>query len=208
MPTFFHHLKRKTLTLFNRLSDLAIFVGLVLVGGLASSWYMVSVGSPLLTTHSIGPWVTWTAEGRGDADPYTRAHFARSGTLNLSTELAGTYVASQDSDGMRLHSSCEYSIKGKEIDARWWSISVFDDAGRLIPNPAERYSFTSDTVVVEPDNAFTVTLARDARPGNWLPTGGGGRLTLVLAVVEAARPVINGEVVDISLPRIERVACR
>lgn len=207
MPMILYQLKRKTLTVIDRLSDLAIFLGLVLIGGLMSSWYMVTVGSSL-TTRSIGPWVTWIAEGRSDADPYTRAHFARSGTLNLSTELAGTYIASRDSEGMRLHSSCEYSIEGHEIEARWWSLTVFDDSGRLIPNLAGRYSFTSDTVAIRPDNTFTVTLARDARPGNWLPTGGGGRLTLVLAVIEGASSIVDGEAVGISLPSIKRVACR
>lgn len=207
MPFAFHQIKKNTLTVISKLSDWAMFIGIVLIGGLTTSWYMVSAGSNL-TTRSIGPWVTWTAEGRADADPYTRAHFARSGTLNLSTELAGTYVAGHDSDGMRLHSSCEYSIKGQEIDARWWSITVFDDNGRLIPNPAARYAFTSDTVAVGPDNTFTVTLARDARPGNWLPTGGGGRLTLVLAVVEGATSIVDGEAADITLPSIKRVACR
>lgn len=207
MPFVFQQLKKKIQIAINRLSDLAIFLGIVLIGGLVSSWYMVSAGSSL-TTRSIGPWVTWTAEGRADADPYTRAHFARSGTLNLSTELAGTYIASYDSEGIRLHSSCEYSIKGQEIDARWWSMTAFDDKGRLIPNPAGRYAFTSDTVTVEPDNTFLVTLARDARPGNWLPTGGAGRLTLVLAVLEGANSTVDGEAANMSLPLIKRVACR
>jgi len=207
MPFVLHQLRKKALIVINRLSDLAIFLGVVLIGGLISSWYMVSAGSSL-TTRSIGPWVTWMAEGRSDADPYTRAHFARAGTLNLSTELAGTYIASHDSEGIRLHSSCEYSIKGQEIDARWWSITAFDDKGRLIPNPAGRYSFTSDTVTLEPDNTFIVTLARDARSGNWLPTGGAGRLTLVLTVLEGPDPAIGGEAEAMSLPSIKRVACR
>lgn len=207
MPFVLHQLKKKTLIVINRLSDWAIFLGIVLIGGLMTSWYMVSAGSSL-TTRSIGPWVIWTAEGRSDADPYTRAHFARSGTLNLSTELAGTYIASYDSEGIRLHSSCEYRIKGQEIEARWWSITAFDDKGRLIPNPAGRHAFTSDTVTVEPDNTFLVTLARDARPGNWLPTGGAGRLTLVLAVLEGATSTASGEAADMSLPLIKRVTCR
>lgn len=207
MPFVLHQLKKKALIIVNRLANWAIFLGVVLIGGLMSSWYMVSAGSGL-TTRSIGPWVTWTAEGRADADPYTRAHFARSGTLNLSTELAGTYIASYDSEGIRLHSSCEYTIKGQGIDARWWSITAFDDKGALIPNPAGRYAFTSDTVTVGPDNTFLVTLARDARPGNWLPTGGAGRLTLVLAVLEGPDPAVGGGAADMALPSIKRVACR
>jgi hypothetical protein len=53
-----------------------------------------------------------------------------------------------------------------------------------------------------PDGSFLVTLARDARPGNWLPTGGAGRLTLVLTIIE------GGDVTGTGLPEIRRVACR
>ncbi|MCH9806599.1 MAG: DUF1214 domain-containing protein [Alphaproteobacteria bacterium] len=205
-----HKAKKRLQAIILRVSDWAIFIGLVLIGGLGSSYYMLSAGSSL-TTRTIGPWSTWKHEGRSDADPYTRAHFARTGTLNLTTEVANTYLTNQDSNGAFLHSSCEYSISGKQLDAQWWSITAMNDRGQLIANPSKRYTFTSDTVAISPDGTFTVTLARDARPGNWLPTAGAGRLALSLTLLESESAIAGdaeGEATPISLPEIKQVACR
>lgn len=204
-----HQIKKRVFQFVDTISDSALFAGIVLIGGLGSSWYMVEAGS-LLTTRSIGPWVIWTAEARPDADPYTQAHFARSSSLNLSTSVAGTYTARTDSDGLRLHSSCEYAIEGEDLPADWWSLSVFDERGRLIANPARRYTFTSDTVALDADGTFKVALAREARPGNWLPTAGAGRLVLVLKVLtyNAATAAQITDSDEITPPVIRRVYCR
>lgn len=210
MQFVLHRAKKKLQAVILKIADWAIFVGLVLIGGLGSSFYMLNAGSSL-TTLRVGPWGTWKHEGRVDADPYTRAHFARSGTLNLTTDIANTYLASHDSDGLRLHSSCEYMISGETLDARWWSITALDDLGRLIANPSNRYTFTSDTVAISPDGTFTMTLARDARPGNWLPTTGAGRLTLAMTLLESDAAIAGdtvAESVKIVLPTITRVDCR
>src|SRR5690606_40202050 len=54
-----------------------------LILGIGSAWYMIEHGS-LLTTARIGPWKSWLSEGNPNADPYTRAHLARSGRLPLT----------------------------------------------------------------------------------------------------------------------------
>ncbi|MEO1205937.1 MAG: DUF1214 domain-containing protein [Pseudomonadota bacterium] len=204
-----HKIKRRVYSTFNTASDILIFVGIVLIGGLGSSWYMVSAGSNL-STHALGPWVAWTSEGRADADPYTRAHFAREGRLNLSSEIAATYTATTDQDGIRLHSSCEYRIAGQDLDANWWSVSVFDHGGRLIPNSADRYAYTRDTIALRPAGDFVITLARDARPGNWLPTGGAGRLAVVLHLLEPSNAFDPSTTANTAalLPAVEKVSCR
>lgn len=209
MKLTLHKLKKRAYAFISTASDIALFVGIVLIGGLGSSWYMVSAGSSL-TTQSVGPWVMWTNEGRAAADPYTRAHFARAGRLNLSSDVAGTYVATTDQDGIRLHSSCEYAIAGKDIEASWWSLSVFNQKGRLIPNPAGRHAYTRDTIALRPNGEFIITLARDARPGNWLPTGGAGRLAIVMHALEPEGTFSGNpdEENTMVLPDIQRVACR
>ncbi|MBU2582632.1 MAG: DUF1214 domain-containing protein [Alphaproteobacteria bacterium] len=210
MQFVLHRAKKKLQAIVLKVSDWAIFIGLVLIGGLGSSYYMLSAGNSL-TTLNVGPWSTWKHEGREDADPYTRAHFARSGTLNLTTDIANTYLASSDSDGLKLHSSCEYEISGSNLEASWWSVTALDDQGRLINNPSDRYTFTSDTVAISPDGTFTITLARDARPGNWLPTGGAGRLALSMTLLDGAAAIsgdTEAEAEKINLPTIKRVACR
>jgi hypothetical protein len=54
-----------------------------------------------------------------------------------------------------------------------------------------------------------VALARDARPGNWLPTGGAGRLALTLTTIDATTPVlVKAGAAPKPLPAIRRVQCR
>jgi hypothetical protein len=207
MSFVLHRLRKRIWTGLGLTADWALFIGIVLIGGFGSSWYMVEAGS-LLTTVRVGPWTTWTAAARSDADPYTRAHYARLGVLPLSAEYAQTYIARTDSDGRSLHSSCDYEIEGHEIPTHWWSMTVFDAKGRLIQNVAERYTFTSDTIALEPDGTFIATLARDARPGNWLPVGGAGRLAIAFSVVDLGIRAVarEGEIEEL-LPVIKRKKC-
>jgi hypothetical protein len=195
--------------LFNILSNLILFALLVFVGGLGTAWYMVDQGSSL-TTRVSGPWVTWTTAGRSDADPYTRAHFVRAGVLPLATSLALTYQAKMDSDGNRLHSTCEYTILLGDLDAQWWSLAVFDANGGLIPNPAERYAFNGSTVTRDSEGRVFITLASDARPGNWLPTGGAGKLNIVFIVQDpkwVAQNLVDSSIAR-SLPDVRKVTCQ
>ena len=88
-------------------------------------------------------------------------------------------------------------------------MSVFDSRGQLIANDAERYAFTSDTVAANPDGSYIVTLGRDARPGNWLPTGGAGRLVIVFSLLDPATGLSEEERAERykMLPEIRRENC-
>jgi hypothetical protein len=192
-------------------AEVAAFVGFVLIAGMGSSWYAIEIGSPFTTVRQ-GPWVSWSNAASRDVDPYTRSHFARSGSLPFSAIVAATFEAKHDTAGDRLHSSCDYVIEGRPLAASWWSVGVFDDRGLLIPNAADRYGFTSDTVAPNPDGGFFLSMSRDARPGNWLPVGGAGRLTLQLTMIEPVRPGgaqgAQSRRVASVLPTIRKTACR
>jgi hypothetical protein len=204
-----HQMKKRATALFGLVSDWALFLGVVLIGGLGTSWYMIESGSAL-TTVKAGPWQAWTSAARTDADPYTRAHFARLGTMPMSTEVAEAYIARTDSDGARLHSSCDYAIEGTNLPHEWWSITVFDDSGRLISNPAQRHAFTSTSIALNPNGTYQATLARDARPGNWLPTGGAGRLAVMFTVFDLGLGTSEKDQIDNvkRLPAIRKGTCR
>lgn len=209
MNLVIHRLKKRVSKIITVVGDWAMFAGIVLIGGLGSSWYMVEAGSAL-TTKRHGPWLMWTNAARVDSDPYTRAHFARLGALPMSTEVAETYVARTDSGGTRLHSSCDYEIVGRDLARQWWSIAVFDDSGYLVANPATRHVFTTDTIALQPDGTYRVTLARDARPGNWLPTGGAGRLAVVFTILDLGLGTTEKENAEEGkrLPEIKQMVCR
>jgi hypothetical protein len=190
-------------------ANIALFAGIALLVGITTSWYMIEHGSSFTTVRS-GPWVSWKRAATPDADPYTRARAARHISLPISGNVARTYEARLDDAGQRLHSSCDYAVEGSGLDEGWWSIAVYDDRGSLIPNAAERYGYNSSTIARGPDGSFLMTLSRDARPGNWLPTGGAGRLVLVLTLLE---PAAGGDITDQyaatrGLPAIRKVACR
>jgi hypothetical protein len=176
-------------------------------GGLGSTWYMVEAGSRL-TTRSFGPWTTWIAAGRPDADPYTRAHTARNGLLPIASTLELSFYAKTDSDRAQLQSSCDYAITVEGLEGAWWNLAAFDRRGGLIPNGADRFTFSSDTAMREPDGRAVIVVARDARPGNWLPVGA-GKVTLALTIQDAvmAAAVHTGGNIK-PLPTIRKIGCR
>lgn len=202
-----HRLKKRLAVVLATTTDWALFIGVVLLLGLGSSWYMIERGSAL-TTVTVGPWVSWVSAGRTDADPYTRAFEARLGVLPLSTENSQTFIARADGDGRSLHSSCTYVIEGHEIPNFWWSLTVFDADGRLVPNVLGRSVFTSDTMAISPNGTYVATLSRDAHPGNWLPTGGAGRLALAFTVLDlGTRAVAQEGEIERMVPTITRKGC-
>ena len=188
--------------------NLALFVCVSLGGGLGTAWYMIEAGSRL-STRTFGPWVTWVAAGRPDADPYTRAHIARNSLLPLSSTAELAFKAKTDSRGVQLSSACDYAVILDDFDPIWWTIAVYDGQGRLVANPADRYAFSSSTAMRGVDGRTVITLSRDARPGNWLPTGRSNRIVLVLTVQDAAwsSAVYDGGSPR-SMPQIVRSACR
>lgn len=196
--------RRAVLAWLSFWTNALLFAGATLVLGVGSAFWVVERGSQL-TTQRNGPWLMWTRSGQRDLDPYTRARQSRRGNLPLSTQIAATWEARFDNDGRRLHSSCEYLLESEPIDSSWFSLAVYDDNGLLIPNSAERHAFTSQTIAANPDGSFFIVLAREARPGNWLPVGGAGRIALQLTMIEPKPSVAESAQ---QLPSIRRIGCR
>ena len=192
--------------------SLAYFIGTFVVAlmlGIGSAWYMIERGSPL-TTAKVGPWDGWITEGNPQADPYTRAHVARSGRLPLTSTVARYFTSRTDSAGRTLVSSCEYLVEGGPINARWWSLAVYDEYGGLIDNPSARYSFNSEEMLRHADGSYRVNLSSKARPENWLPSGTADQnLVLMLRIYSPRETDASGIglVPAERLPKIERKSC-
>jgi hypothetical protein len=189
--------------------NLAVLMPAAVLLGLGTAWYMVQAGTRL-STRTFGPWAAWTGAGRPEAEPYTRAHVALNGLLPVSSTSEIAFRAKADSDGSRLTSGCDYAVVMEDFEPQWWSLAVFDGNGRLVPNPAERHGFMSGAVMREPDGRTLVTVALDARPGNWLPSGRSNRIVLVLTIQDAtwAAAIHDGATLKGPLPRIVRTGCR
>ncbi len=188
---------------------IALFVA-ALVLGIGSAWYMIDRGS-FLTTKRVGPWASWVSEGNPNADLYTKAHLARSGRIPMTSTSARYFVARTDSDGDVLTSACEYLLQGSALNARWWSIAVYDEHGSVLANPSERYSFNSEEALRRNDGTYRIALASNARPENWLPAGSGPEHNLVLMLrIYGPRETDAfgvGDIPDDRLPKIERTSC-
>lgn len=185
---------------------IATAVGGCLVGGIAALWLLkFSLGSDALSVHN-GPWQTDPAIGSTTAGPLTRARIARIGLLALSHDEAVYYNASTDDQGRPLEAGSRYRVQGSALPARWWSLTVYDAAGYLIPNAADAYSVTSADVS-SVHGPFVVELA--GKPGSaahWISTGAGqGRISLTLRLYDPT-PGLYSRLGDVSLPSITRVA--
>ncbi len=172
---------------------------------------MIDDGFPLVVSR-VGPWQVWVNAGSAGADPYTRAHIARTGQLPITSASGATFFATRDEDGRTLSSSCDYEIIARPFNAVWWTIAVYDGYGNLIPNKANRHAFSSQSLTVLPDGTQRVVLAPEARPGHWLPSGQASSLTLALRII---RPLtVEGQADEdvkqaqaTSLPQIRRTDC-
>src|SRR3989304_6179596 len=115
------------------------------------------------------------------------------GPLPLTSTVARYFVARTDSAGRTLTSTCEYSVEGSPLNARWWSLAVYDENGGLIENPSARYSFNSEEALRHSDGTFRINLSSKARPENWLPSGTADQhLVLLLRIYSPRETAASG----------------
>src|SRR5690606_32059840 len=127
--------------------------------------------------------------------------------LSSTSELV--FLAKLDSNRARLTSECDYAVVMEDFDPAWWGLAVYDGRGRLVANPAGRYAFDSATAMRALNGRTVITVAREARPGNWLPSGRSNRIVIVLTVQDAiwASTIYDGGTPR-SMPQIVRSGCR
>jgi len=197
---------RKALAFTANVSGLAVFAVLACLIGIGSSWYVVMRGMPF-NAEAVGPWVVWTTTGATEGEPYSRARFNLVSSLSIGADRVRRFEARFDNEGRRLHSSCTYQLDGAPLGAEWWTLAVFDDGGRLIANEAQRYGFNTTTVARDGNGHFRITLSRDAKPGNWLPTGNAGRMVLILELHGLDDRSDDPDAAPSTPPVIQRTAC-
>ncbi len=83
-----------------------------------------------------GVWTVWPRAGASDADPYTRALFARRGELVMHPAEGLTLYAMRDEAGEELDARCAYRMSGRMPSARFWTLAVYRPDGSLVANAA------------------------------------------------------------------------
>ena len=156
---------------------------------------------------AVGPWIAFPTVGSPTIDPYARAVVARTAFAPIGADEGLAFFAASDSDGRLLTGACDYLLESDELTARFWSLSLFDRSGRVVPNPAGRHAITSQTVV-RLDHKIEVAVAPDIQPGNWLPSPSRGFFTLVMSLYESSSGTATATAADTSLPAIRRGKCR
>jgi hypothetical protein len=164
-------------------------------------------GNPGFGAVRLGPWTCWPQLGGSDIDPYARAVVAVDGVLPLGSGEGLAFSAETDQSGESLDSRCDYAISGEAPTGRFWTLTAYDVNGRLRPNRAGRYGVTSASLLRKADGSFTITAAREARPGNWLPLGEKSRFILVLRLYQPNSVAVGDAFDGMVMPTITRGAC-
>ena len=179
-----------------------LIVGIAL--GLAATW-ATAIRGDMGGGVSNGPWRTSRDTGSSESGPYLRARIAVRGLLALSREETMYYSALTDSDGTALDGKCSYRIEGGDPATRWWSITAYGADDFLIPNEANRYSASMNSVKRNADGTFAVALSRDKTEGNWIAVAP-GRFDLTLRLYNP-NPDVVADPAHVALPAIKKGAC-
>lgn len=183
---------------------LAIILGVAV--GLGGLWLVTNRG---LAGGAIvnGPWQTALNYGVKSTDPLTRAAVARGGLLALPATETVYWQSQSDDAGAPLAGKCRYSLTGKPLDARWWSVTIYDTAGYLMPNPPRIWSVNGANVPLDSDGRWRVTIAPQ-RPadGGWLPSDAGQTFHLTLRVYNPGKAFMAAPS-KAELPRIVKEGC-
>ncbi len=177
-----------------------------IVIGLGATWMALTRGTAFGAV-TIGAWTAWPKTGTAEIDPYARAGIARTGELPIGSGDGVAFYAATDDAGRALDGRCVATVSGVTPAARFWTIALYDLDGRLVPNPAERFGYTSQEITRRADGSFEIVLAPRARPGNWLPTGGIDRYVLVLRLYDTPVGVATRTARDAPMPTIVEKAC-
>lgn len=188
-----------------------LFVALVALAlaaavGLGSTWMTTTRGTELGTL-TIGAWTARPRTGTVDIDPYSRATITRNGELPIGTGDGIAFSATTDDRKKPLDGRCDVVVSGVTPAARFWTLSLYDNKGRLVANTLQRYGFTSQEIVRGADGGFEIRVASRSRAGNWLPTGGIERYSLMLRLYDTPVGVATRTKRDAPMPQIATVGC-
>jgi hypothetical protein len=155
----------------------------------------------------IGAWTAWPRSGSVDIDPYARAIIARSGELPIGTGDGVAFFARTDDAGNRFDGRCSFVLSGMTPSARYWTLTLYDQNGRLVANTIDRHGFTSAELVRDVGGRFAINVGPRARAGNWLPSGGIENFVLVLRLYDTPIGVASLTSKEGPMPAIVRKAC-
>jgi hypothetical protein len=182
---------------------LVLVIGTAL--GLGLTWLTVIRGVSMGGGVMDGPWRTSLEAGSSEGSMFLRAGVAVHGLLALNRSETMYYTASTATDGTTLDGRCTYRIRGIDPKTRWWSITAYGPDDYLIPNTANRYSESKNSVTRDPDGGFSITVSRDDGGENWIPVER-GPFSLSIRLYNPDKSVA-ADPEHVRLPNITREVC-
>ena len=174
--------------------------------GLGATW-MTTTRGVAFGSLSVGSWTAWPKNGSVDIDPYARATIARTGELPIGVGDGVAFYARTDDAGNNFDGRCTFTVSGLTPAARYWTLTLYNLDGGLVPNAIDRHGFTSQEIVRQINGQFVINVAPRARPGNWLPTGGIERYVLVWRLYDTPIGVATRTTKEGPMPAVTRTGC-
>jgi len=178
-----------------------IVIGIVL--GLLATWITMREMPGAI---SNGAWTINLNTGSPQSDAYTRARVALHGLFALNRNETIYFTATKDDAGDRLSGKCRYELRGRDPNARWWSITAYGADDFLIANPQNIYSVSATSIVRGKDGSFSVAVGGErGTNANWIPTADGA-FSLSLRLYNPG-PDVALDPSRAALPSVKRIAC-
>jgi hypothetical protein len=111
-----------------------------------------------------GPWFAH-AERALQGDRATIAQVAVYALFALRQSEVIYFIAHTDDAGQPLRGSCTYFVEGVDIDARYWSVTAYDDDAFLMPNASNRFGWNKFNVP-RASEGFRIRVGPEASPAN------------------------------------------
>jgi hypothetical protein len=181
-------------------------VSIALLLGLWSAYWAVSGDYPFGQVRA-GPWQATPRVGSPDADPYARAVVARSAEIPLAIGEGLTLTATGDDQGRPLDPRCAYRVGPVTPQARYWTLTLYDEEGHPVSSELRRSGFTSAEILRDAEGRFFIVIAREPMPGNWLRMPESGRPALALRLYDTPVAAGTAALDRRTLPTIERLDC-
>ncbi len=148
-------------------------------------------------------------------DSHQRALVAMIGLFALRESEVLYFVASEDSEGRPLDAQYDYVLEGLEMDARYWSYTLYGADFFLVKNEANKFGFNMDNVQYDeapaheeyPSNrkkTYTIQISSTPKTHNWLPSSKEGQFHINLRMYNPEKSVYEN-LDSISLPTIRRI---
>ncbi|REH00480.1 DUF1214 domain-containing protein [Flavobacterium aquicola] len=184
---------------------LSLSVIAAIAAGIGSAVYSIRTWKNS-SQDNIGNWQTIGKDKDvNNADLLSIAQISVYATYPLTKKEVIYLNTSTDSDGNVIDPKSDYVISGKKFDARYWSITAYDQDGFLIKNPVEKYSYNFEDVKYEKDStSYKINLSAVKKDSNWLPTAGAQKIGLVIRLYQPSDELRNNLNKE-SLPIIQKV---